>query len=66
LNLSAGAAAQQNYYCADVSVLNGSPTIATINKRYQSIVPSSQVLQYEEEQSLFTDELLRDVPPAGK
>jgi hypothetical protein len=41
LNLSAGAAAQQFDIAGDVSVLNGSPTIATINKRYQSIVPNA-------------------------
>ncbi len=43
LNLSAGVAAQQFDIAGDVSVTNGSPVIATIDKRYQSIVPNAGI-----------------------
>lgn len=43
LNLSAGVAAQQFDIAGDVSATNGGPIIATIDRRYQSIVPNAGV-----------------------
>lgn len=43
LNIGAGLAAQQFDILGDVSVVNNSPIIATIDKRFQSIVPNANV-----------------------